>query len=74
MLQNAITLSKKKGVIDKKVVTAKTKDDLWELSNEVDYYKNNGYIIDNIDCFPGEESVTFSNGEFLNIGDVIGND
>lgn len=46
---------------------------MWELSNEVDYYKNNGYIIDNIDCFPGEESVTFSNGEFLNIGDVIGN-
>ena len=65
--------NKKTGVIGKKVVTAKTKDDLWELSNEVDYYKNNGYIIDNIDCFPGEESVTFSNGEFLNIGDVIGN-
>ena len=65
--------NRKTGVIGKKVVSAKTKDDLWELSNEVDYYKNNGYIIDNIDCFPGEESVTFSNGEFLNIGDVIGN-
>ena len=65
--------NKKTGVIDKKIVTAKTTDDLWELSNEVDYYKDAGYIIDNIDCFPGEESVTFSNGEFLNIGDVLGN-
>ena len=65
--------NKKTGVIDKKIVTAKTTDDLWELSNEVDYYKNAGYIIDNIDCFPGEESVTFSNGEFLNVGDVLGN-
>lgn len=65
--------NKKTGVIDKKVVTAKTKDDLWELSNEVDYYKDRGYIVDNIDCFQEEESVSFSNGEFLNIGEIIGN-
>ena len=65
--------NKKTGVIDKKTVTAKTRDDLWELSNEVDYYKDHNFIVDNIDCFPGEESVSFSNGEFLNIGDVIGN-
>ena len=65
--------NKKTGVIDKKVVTAKTKDDLWELSNEVDYYKDCGYIVDNIDCFQEEESVSFSNGEFLNIGEIIGN-
>ena len=64
--------NKKTGVIAKKAVTAKTGDDLWELSNEVDYYKSNGYIVDNIDCFEGEESVTFTNGEFLNIGEVIG--
>ena len=64
--------NKKTGVIDKKIVTAKTGDDLWELSNEVDYYKDSGYIVDNIDCFEGEESVAFSNGEFLNIGEVIG--
>lgn len=65
--------NKKTGVIDKKTVTAKTRDDLWELSNEVDYNKDHNFIVDNIDCFPGEESVSFSNGEFLNIGDVIGN-
>lgn len=64
--------NKKNGSIDKKVINAKTRDDLWELSNEVDYYKDRGYIIDNIDCFPTEESITFSNGELLNIGDVIG--
>lgn len=64
--------NKKTGVIEKKVVTAKTTYDLWELSNEVDYYKDSGYIIDNIDCFKGEESVSFSNGEYLNIGTVIG--
>ena len=65
--------NKKTGVIDKKTVKAKTGDDLWELSNEVDYYKDCGYILDNIDCFEGEESITFTNGEFLNIGETIGN-
>ncbi len=65
--------NKKTGVIDKKTVTAKTRDDLWELSNEVDYYKDCGYIIDNIDCFEGEESVSFSNGENIHIGETIGN-
>lgn len=65
--------NKKTGVIEKKTVTAKTKDDLWELSNSVDYYKGSGYTIDNIDCFPGEESVSFANGEFINVGDCIGN-
>lgn len=64
--------NKKTGVINKKVVTAKTRDDLWEISNEVDYYKDCGYIIDNIDCFKGEESISFSNGEYLNIGETIG--
>ena len=65
--------NKKTGVIDKKAVTVKTKDDLWEISNEVDYYKDCGYIIDNIDCFKDEESISFSNGEYLNIGETIGN-
>lgn len=41
--------NKKTGVIDKKVITVKDKDDLWERSNEVDYYKDSNYIIDNID-------------------------
>ena len=66
--------NKKTGVIDKKTVKAKTRDDLWELSNEVDYYKECGFIIDNISCdVPGQEFVDFSNGERLYIGDSIGN-
>lgn len=65
--------NKKTGVIDKKVITAKTNDDLWDKSNEVDYYKDQGYIIDNIDCFEGDESVSFGNGVALHIGEVTGN-
>lgn len=64
---------KKSGVINKKTVKAKSKDDLWELSKEVDYYKNSGYIIDDIECFEGEEHVAFSNGEIVHIGETIGN-
>lgn len=65
--------NKKTGIIDKKTITAKTRDDLWELSNEVDYYKDNGFIIDNISCNPGDEYVDFSNGERLYVGEIIGN-
>ncbi len=65
--------NKKTGVIDKKTVTAKTRDDLWELSNEVDYYKDNGFIIDNISCNPGDEYVDFSYGDWLYVGEIIGN-
>lgn len=63
---------KKTGVINKKAVTAKTNDDIWELSNEVEYYQDKGFIIDNIDCFPGEESIALANGDFINQGDSIG--
>lgn len=62
--------NKKTGVIDKKVITVKDKDDLWERSNEVDYYKDSNYIIDNIDVDFG--SIDFSNGESLEVGGVIG--
>lgn len=63
---------KKTGTVSKKTVTAKTGDDIWELSNEVDYYRSSNFIIDNIDCFPGEESISLANGEFINLGDSIG--
>lgn len=64
--------NKKTGVIDKKIVTAKTREDIWELSNEVDYYKNTGFIIDNISCNPGDEYIDFSNGKRLYVGETIG--
>ena len=34
--------------------------------------EDSGYILDNIDCFEGEESISFINGEYLNIGQSIG--
>lgn len=67
-----INVTNKNGVIQKKSVTAKQYDDLWELSKSTDYYKDKNYIIDEIDCFEGEESVIFANGEILNIGQTIG--
>lgn len=63
---------KKTGAVSRKKVNAKTNDDIWELSNEVDYYKSSNFIIDNIDCFPGEESVSLANGEFIKKGEAIG--
>ena len=45
---------------------------MWELSNEVDYYQGDGYIVNNINCSEGEESISLSNGESLNIGEAMG--
>ena len=64
--------NKNTGIIEKKIVTAKPKDDLWELSNEVDYYKGNNFIIDGISCSKDDESIDLSNGESINIGESIG--
>lgn len=61
---------KKTGVIGKKTVTAKTGHDLWELSNEVEYYKDSGYIIDNINA--EFEYIDLTNGETLQKGQTIG--
>lgn len=68
-----IHVKNKTGIIGKKIVSVKTNDDLWEVSNELEYYEKTGYIVDNIDCFKGEESIAFTNGEFLNVGEEIGN-
>ena len=64
--------NKKTGTIEKKALNAKTNDDIWELSNEVDYYSGSNFIIDNIDAFPGEESITLSSGDIINIGEAVG--
>lgn len=62
--------NKKDGTIAKKTVTAKTNDDIWELSKEVDYYKDSGYIIDNINA--EFDYIDLSNGETINKGETIG--
>lgn len=67
-----INYKSKDGSISKKEVTIKFGEDLWEKSNEVDYYKDNGYIVDDIDCFEDEQSITFINGIRLRKGEAIG--
>lgn len=64
--------NEKSGSVEKKVFTVGSGDDLWELSNEVDYYKESSFIVGNINCSEGEESISFANGEFVQIGQSIG--
>ena len=56
------------GVI-RKTVSAKVGDDLYDLSNKREIYRN-GYIINGIDI--GEELIALSNGETLFVGDTFG--
>lgn len=72
MAKVEILCKDKTGSIGKKTVTVKMNDDLWELSKEVDYYDNQGYVIDDIDCFENEESITFLNGINIKKGDAVG--
>ncbi len=63
-----IDVNTKDGV-KRKTVTAKVGDDLFDLSNKREIYKN-GYIINGIDVADG--LVELSNGEILFIGDTFG--
>ena len=67
-----ILKKKKDGSLKKEVVKARPGDDLWELSDGVDYYENQNYRIEDIDCFENEESVTFAEGTVLHIGEGTG--
>lgn len=67
-----IWIKKTDGSIEKNKVTVKPGVDLWDVSNEVDYYKDQGFIVSNIDCFEGEESIAFNEGTFLHIGESVG--
>ena len=62
----------KDGSISKETVQARTNDDLWDLSKEVEYYQGNGYIIEDIDAMKGNENVLFSNGLCLYLGEADG--
>lgn len=64
--------NKKDGSIEKKIVNAKVGSDLWDLSNEVDYYQSNGYVVDDMNAEKGEEDILFTNGEYLHLGEAIG--
>lgn len=59
------------GIVHRKQKTVKMGQDLYDLSGEREIYT--GYIINNIDCYPGNESVEFTNGSFLSLRQEIGN-
>lgn len=54
----------------KKEINPNGKSNLFLLSGERDLYQ--GYIVEGIDCYPGNESVEFTNGKILKLGGVIG--
>ena len=63
-----IDVNTKDGV-KRKIVTAKVGDDLYELSNKRELYKD-GYIINGIDVADG--LIELSNGETVFVGDTFG--
>lgn len=63
-----IDINGKKGV-ERKVLTAKVGDDLYELSNKRENYKT-GYIVNEIDV--SNQCITFSSGDMLRVGDSRG--
>ncbi|MFH2069642.1 MAG: DEAD/DEAH box helicase family protein [Elusimicrobiota bacterium] len=67
-VQLKIDVNTEKGVV-RKSVSAKIGDDLFELSNKSDRYKD-GFIINNIDV--GEGYIELSNGDMINKGETRG--
>lgn len=54
----------------KKKVNPASKNDLFSLSGEREQYK--GYIVEGIDCSAGNESIEFTNGVVIGLGQSIG--
>ena len=55
--------------VNRKSVTAKVGDDLYDLSKKREIYKT-GYIVNNIDA--SENCIELSNGELIFVGDTLG--
>ncbi len=66
-----IDVQNKKGKVQRKTVNVKTNNDLFELTGEREQYQN-GYVVTNIECYPGKEYIKFSNGEKVLMGATIG--
>lgn len=60
----------KQGKAERKIVTVKPNADLYIVSGERDMYEK--YTIEGIECFPGRESIEFTNGEVLRLGHSMG--
>ena len=67
-----VDVKKKRGVgQDRKRVTVRTGDDLYQKSNENEDYAD-GWIVQNISTEPGSEFVLFQNGTYLELGEAFG--
>lgn len=59
-----------KGLVSRSNKTIKLDDNLFLISGERELYE--GYVLSNIDCMPGFESIEFTNGAYLQLGQSIG--
>lgn len=59
----------KSGLIKRKLMSVRFKDDLYDLSNKLDQYKS-GYVVSEIDYRSGY--IELVNGTILHTGDVVG--
>lgn len=67
-----IDVNKRRGVgQDRKRVTVKTGNDLYQKSNENDDYAD-GWIVQNIGTEQGNEFILFQNGTYLELGEAFG--
>lgn len=65
-----IDVQGKNGNVSRKSLTVKNCSDLYILSGKRFLYE--GYIVEGIDCTPGQECIEFSNTEILKLGKAIG--
>ena len=66
-----LDIKNRSGVVQRKQKTVRVGQDLFDISGEREIYS--GYIINNIDCYPGNEIVEFTNGTHLPLGMEMGN-
>jgi len=66
-----LDIKNRSGVVQRKQKTVRVGQDLFDISGEREIYS--GYIINNIDCYPGNEMVEFTNGSHLHLGMEMGN-
>ncbi|MBP3925060.1 DEAD/DEAH box helicase family protein [bacterium] len=65
-----IDVESKAGKVDRKTITVKQGDNLYNLSGKRSLY--DGYSVAGIDCTKGSECIEFSNADILPLGKTIG--
>ena len=64
--------NRRDGSVEKKTVTVKTNDDIWEVSNEVDYYKGGAYTVSYINADKENLCIGLDSGDELHVSQAIG--